>query len=95
MNEKYEIINHGYDHSQYFQGCGTFGTNFSHCVTGCGNNAKEAYEDAAEQVSQMFEDAYKWLPKKPRGINAKDKVPARIQFEDSELCWYVSIRFNA
>lgn len=40
----YEIVNHGYDHCQYFQGCGTYGTPFDEVFTGCADNAKEAYE---------------------------------------------------
>lgn len=32
-----EIVDHGLDHSQYFQGCGVFGTNFNDVVTGIGD----------------------------------------------------------
>lgn len=89
----YEIINHGYNHSQYFQGCGTYGSSFDHVVTGCGDNAKEAYNDALEQVAMAGHGTN--LPTKPRGINAKDKVPARIAREEmNEIYFYVSIRYN-
>lgn len=89
----FEIINHGYDHAQYFRGCGTYGTDFEHVVTGCGDNAKEAYEDAAEQVAMAGHGSN--LPVRPRGINAKDKVPARLSKEEmNEMYWYVSIRYN-
>lgn len=93
----YEIINHGYDHSQYFQGCGTYGSSFDHVVTGCGYNAKEAYNDALDQLAQRHSDfnGYLNIPTKPRGINAKDKVPAKIAREEmSEIWFYVSIRYN-
>lgn len=94
---KYEIINHGWDNAQYFQGCGVTFTDFNYCVTGCGDDAKEAYEDAVEQVAQVL-TSKKFtklaLPKRPRGINAKDKVPARLsRQEENECYWYVSIRF--
>lgn len=90
---KYEIINHGYDHSQYFQGCGTYGTDFEHVATGYGMNAKEAYEDAVEQVAMAGQGPN--LPIRPRGINAKDKVPAKIASEElNEIRFYVSIRYN-
>lgn len=38
---QYQIINHGYENSQYFQGCGVSYTEFEHVQTGCGNDAKE------------------------------------------------------
>ena len=87
----YEIVNHGYEHAQYFQGCGTFGTTFNNVYTGCGNDAKEAYEQAAEQVYMSYDVVS--LPKRPRGINKKDRVPAYLtKDEESEIYWYVSIR---
>ena len=90
---EHEILNHGYDHSQYFQGCGT-GSHFEHVVTGCGNNAKEAYEDAVEQVHCSVIDVEVKLPERPRGIRKKDSVPAKYCKEESEIYYYVSIRFN-
>lgn len=89
----YEIVNHGYEHSQYFQGLGTYGTSFDYAVTGCGMNAKEAYEDAVEQIAMQGHKIN--LPTRPRGINAKDKVPAKIASEElNEIWFYVSIRYN-
>lgn len=91
---KHEIINHGWDNCQYFQGCGTAFTPFNFVVTGCGMNAKEAYENAVEDIYRAhdIEDVERLkLPKRPRGINKKDKVPARA---GEECYWYVSIRYN-
>lgn len=87
----YEILNHGYEHSQYFQGCGVSYTPFDDIATGVGYDAKEAYEDAVEQL------AWEWdveaLPKRPRGIRTRDHVPARLFSEDmNEIYWYVSVR---
>jgi hypothetical protein len=88
----FEIINHGWDHNQYFQGCGVAFTPFTHVVTGCGITAKEAYEDAIDQIASEFDTDV--LPSRPRGIRARDKVPASHLKEDSEVWWYVSIRFT-
>ena len=55
----FEIVNHGIDNSQYFQGCGTYRTNFLFCSTGCGESAKDAFEDCIEQIFQMDFDADK------------------------------------
>ena len=91
---KYEIIDHGWDNEQYFQGCGTACTPFDRVMTGVGYNAKEAYNDAVEQL-YMTEDsaavARLHLPTRPHGIRAKDKVPA---YAHDECWWYVSIRYT-
>ena len=91
---RFEIIDHGWNNSQYFQGCGVAYTDYDSVVTGCGHNAKDAYENAVENLFQT-EDTEKTqrlrLPKRPRGIRATDHVPAR----SSEDCyWYVSIRYS-
>lgn len=93
MKPKFQIINHGLCHCQYFQGCGTSFTSFEHVVTGVGDNAKEAYEDAVEGVAQsttseQFEKLH--LPTRPCGIRVRDKVPAG----DEDAYWSVSIRYN-
>ena len=49
---QFEILDHGVDHAQYFQGCGVSYTKFDECVTGCGQDAKEAIEDALESMAQ-------------------------------------------
>jgi hypothetical protein len=90
----YEIINHGYDHAQYFQGCGVSLTDYDVCCTGIGDTAKEAYMDAVEQAWERDIDC-SILPNRPRGINAKDKVPARLlNQEDNEFYYCVSIRLK-
>ena len=89
----FEIINHGVEHEQYFQGCGVAFTRFTHVVTGAGMTAREAYKDAAEQIA-MSEGEATGLPTRPVGIRARDKVPASHMGEDSEFYWYVSIRYT-
>lgn len=90
----YEIINHGYYHSQYFQGCGTAFTDFDWCSTGIGMNAKDAYEDAVEQIAMSGFDV-NHLPTRPRGINKKDKIPVKfLREEENEIWYYVSIRIK-
>jgi hypothetical protein len=92
---EYELIDHGIDHCQYFQGCGTAFTSFSECVTGCGNNAAEAIDDALEMAAQagfevdglnermLADEKRKTWPKRPAvSVNA------------DETYYYVSIRFN-
>lgn len=93
----YEIVDHGVDHAQYFQGCGVAFTDYELCVTGAGDNAREAYDDACEQLAQMGYDTAK-LPTRPRGIRKTDAVRHADCVEDGEhddfceLYYYVSIR---
>ncbi len=49
---KFEIIDHGIEHSQYFQGCGVALTSLKNVVTGIGDNPAEAIDDCLGQVAQ-------------------------------------------
>ena len=48
---KYELLDHGQDHSQYFQGCGTAYTDYDNATTGIGDTPAEALEDCIEQIA--------------------------------------------
>lgn len=84
----FEIINHGVDHPQYFQGCGVSLTEFDHVATGVGESAREAYDDAVEILAQDGYDVDK-MPKRPSGIS---KETLDHTDEDDESQFYVSIR---
>jgi hypothetical protein len=75
---KFEIVKHGVDSPDYFQGCGVAFTQYDFCVTGAGLDAKEAYEDAVEQIYMAHGDEADKLklPVRPLGIRKKDCVPA-------------------
>lgn len=93
MNKRdFEILNHGKEHADYWQGCGTFGTQYKHCFTGIGMNAKEAYIDAENQVYDMLGDEADdlRLPSFPKGIRQKDKVK---KSDGDDVYWRVSILF--
>lgn len=88
--KSYEIRSLGWTYPGYFQGYGTSFTRFTDCFVGIGANAKEAYEDAVEQACMSLPselDLPKKLPTRPRGINAKHKVPAHAK----EAYWYVAL----
>ncbi len=53
---RYEIVDHGVDGSQYFQGCGVSFTDFDYVVTGSGNSYKEALDDAMNQLADSDYD---------------------------------------
>lgn len=48
---EFEIIDHGVEHEQYFQGCGLAFTSFKDVSTGCGYGCAEAIDDALEQLA--------------------------------------------
>jgi hypothetical protein len=95
---KYEIINHGIDYPCYWQGQGVwgFGPRFFECsITGVGNSAREAYDDAVEGIASMVSEksfGALRLPNRPRGIRVKDCVLAHE--EEGGAQWYVSILYN-
>lgn len=50
--DTFQLLDHGEDGSQYFPGCGTAFTEYAECVTGIGDTAREALEDALESAAQ-------------------------------------------
>jgi hypothetical protein len=96
---EFEIRDHGIDHSQYFQGCGVSHTRFNHVVTGCGSNAKEAFEDALEQMAPDGVETDS-IEKDCDGKFSLSTVEHFLQSrgeemtEECELYYYVSIRWN-
>jgi len=51
---EYEIVDHGVEHEQYFQGCGVSHTKFDEVYTGIGSSLREALRDADEQMSMSL-----------------------------------------
>lgn len=92
MIKSKDIVNHGWHHSDYFQGCGTSFTRYTHAFTGIGQNAKEAFEDAIEQACQSLpSEEHDRLPVRPRGIRKSDRVPAHC---DENVYWHVTVRLE-
>jgi hypothetical protein len=101
----FEIEAHGVEHAQFFQGAGLAFTNFDAIATGAGENAQEAYEDAADQLAMEGWDTNK-LPSsesalRRRGLHKSDSVARVIREsgedpnerpDDCELYYYVTIR---
>lgn len=84
----YELIDHGIANCQYFPGCGTSFTKFTHVWTGVGDSSKEAYEDAVDQAYMDIGDAADKLPKRPAGFTLRPRIPAYSW----DVGFYVSIR---
>lgn len=89
----FEVIDHGIENEQYFQGCGIACTDFTDIATGCGCDVKEAFDDALESLAQNDWDTAEL---EHRIVTAKlieptDETTANDP-EDTDRHYYVSIR---
>ena len=92
MIKSFDVVNHGWHHSDYFQGCGASFTRYTHAFTGIGHCAKEAFEDAVEQACQSLpSEEHDRLPVRPRGIRKTDCVPAGA---GDDVYWFVTLRLE-
>jgi len=57
---KLQLIDHGIEHEQYFQGCGVSFTSYSYCVTGIGDDIREAIEDCLDQIAMQHTGVDNW-----------------------------------
>lgn len=85
--KSYEIIDHGMDGSQYFQGCGISRTKYTHVWTGAGESSKEAYNDALDQMYAHIGEVADKMPKRPAGFSLRPRVPA----DYDDVYFYASI----
>ena len=91
---KYEIIDHGVNHSQYFSGCGISYTAFNDIATGIGDNPNEALQDALESLAQNDWDVStitEELSKISEIAKVEDDEDGELS-EDNDCYHYVSVR---
>jgi len=50
---RYELVNIGIEHSQYFQGFGVSHTGYRECAVGIGEDPREALDDVLEQIASV------------------------------------------
>lgn len=94
---EYELIDHGIEHSQYFQGCGVAFTSYHHCATGIGSNFEDAYNDCCEMIAQSHDvDLEGFDARVLRDVKRRTfpKRPAVTRKHSDEHYYHVSIRFN-
>lgn len=94
----FELIDHGIEHSQYFQGCGVAFTGFANVVTGIGDNPAAAIDDCLEQMAQagfetesmeariMEQEGWEALPTTPDAQTVYGNI--------EDIYYHVSIRWN-
>lgn len=96
---EYEVIDHGFEHGQYFQGCGTSFTRFDDVATGTGYDAREAFEDALDSLAQADWDTSKIKGKSrlsKQGVKgflrSMGEPTKESDMEECEIYAFVSIR---
>lgn len=88
----FEIVDHGIEHEQYWQGCGVAFTKFDHVSTGAGWNPAEAIEDALEGLACCGWDC-DGMDERILAYLGVEYLPTEPTTEDREDCYYyVSIR---
>lgn len=93
--DDFEIVDHGMELGDYFQGCGVAFTKWQHVVTGVGESAIAAYDDAVEQIAMGYQDTtiVETFPETLDWLS--DEVDSRMEDEDCADWWYrVSIRWG-
>jgi len=97
---EFELIDHGIEHSQYFQGCGVAFTGFANVVTGIGDNPAEAIDDCLEQMAMSGFDV-EGMEARILGQEGWEALPATPSVADEFGCgetgeayYHVSIRWN-
>lgn len=95
---EFEIIDHGHDGEQYFPGCEVAFSRFTDVATGIGTSAKEAAEDAMEQMPfyEFTGVDVSALEKAVAALSADDSVWAKAweEYRNPEWHRYVSIRWR-
>ena len=88
----FEIILHGVEHEQYFQGCGTSFTRWDECSTGCGDSEAAALEDALEQMASIGHEIPQQTLDKYFAEFGKSSEVAQAMADGNY--YYVSVRYK-
>ena len=92
----FQLVDHGIEHEQYFQGCGVAWTEFIDVATGIGSNPAEAIDDCLEQLASAGWEAEGMEKRIIReclrpGKRSLPKTP-RVSAKHGDCYYYVSIR---
>jgi len=96
--DEFQLIDHGIEHSQYFQGCGVVFTRFENVITGIGDNPAEAIDDCLEQMAMNDFDVEDMEARilEQEGWEALPENPSVQAIYDTldEIYYFISIRWN-
>ena len=95
----YQIIDHGIEHEQYFQGCGVAFTPYTDCYTGVGDTFTEAFEDAMDQIGMDGrydpDTIVQWLIDTTVAKDPWDNGNDMTTGDNPDIHYYVSIQVKA
>lgn len=95
---KFEIVDLGVNHPDYFQGFGVSYTQFNHCTYGIGDTAEEAYQDALDSAAQFSPWAaidLEVMPEHCPFAGTIDPDDVTNQTDNNDTYYHVGIRWNA
>jgi hypothetical protein len=91
---KFELIDHGLEHPDYFQGCGVALTKYEACFTGIGATPYEAAHEALELATHD----YSWndVVFDECETEIEETLQYRVEAipDDSDATYHVSIRIG-
>lgn len=103
----FQVVRHGIEYPDYFQGCGVCFTPFDYVVTGIGDLEIEALQDAIEQMAinhRIDDKDFERIEKECTEISENqystldylaDNLDDNVDIKTADSCWYyVSIRYS-
>ena len=90
----FDVQDHGPEHAQFFQGCGTAFTKFDHVVTGRGDSQQGAYADALDQIAMGGVDVTELEAYGKARYNDETCHENIENDETGEWGYYLSIRYT-
>lgn len=95
---RFELIDHGIEGSDYFQGCGVSCTSFGNVVTGIGDNPAEAIDDCLEQIASGTDFNTEGMEQRILAEEGWSELPTAPSVTEegysTESYYHVSIRWN-
>jgi hypothetical protein len=88
---EFEIVDHGIENEQYFQGCGIAFTEYDDVATGIGDTLEEAIDDALESLAQNDWDT-EGMEARIKADNPRFGTPCTETEMYEECHYYASIR---
>ena len=89
----FDIEDCGIDHAQYFNRGGVVFTDYTDFAIGAGDDVREAYEDAVEQLAQSWDDVSILPDIWPAEEDMEESPSVSKEYPDSEdMHYYVVVR---
>jgi hypothetical protein len=90
----FEVIDHGIEYPDYFQGCGVAFTSYANVVTGIGDNPADALDDCLEMMAQSGVDVED-MEERILALCGWKEFPTKPSVNGAEDAYYhASIRWN-